>query len=65
MALIVRTAKTCAFFKIVQNKLHYTVSGNTASEIIFNRSNAELLFMGLTVFKGSRPIKSEVAVAKN
>jgi len=41
------------------------VSGKTASEIIFDRANAELPFMGLTVFKGSRPVKSEVSVAKN
>ena len=57
--------ETYEFFKIVQNKLHYAVSGHTASEIIFDRANAELPFMGLTVFKGSRPVKSEVSVAKN
>jgi hypothetical protein len=57
--------ETIEFFKIIQNKLHYAVSGHTASEIIFNRANAELPFMGLTVFKGTRPVKSEVTVAKN
>ena len=57
--------ETIEFFKIVQNKLHYAFSGHTASEIIFDRANAELPFMGLTVFKGKRPIKSEVTVAKN
>jgi hypothetical protein len=57
--------ETYEFFKIVQNKLHYAVSGHTASEIIFDRANAGLPFMGLTVFKGSRPVKSEVTVAKN
>ena len=57
--------ETIAFFKIVQNKLHYAVSGHTASEIIFSRANAELPFMGLTVFQGKRPVKSEVTVAKN
>ena len=57
--------ETHKFFKIVQNKLHYAVSGHTASEIIFNRANAELPFMGMTVFKGRRPVKSEVIVAKN
>ncbi|MCL1883990.1 MAG: virulence RhuM family protein [Defluviitaleaceae bacterium] len=57
--------ETIKFFKIVQNKLHYAVSGKTASEIIFDRANAELPFMGLTTFKGKRPIKSEVTVAKN
>ncbi|MDR2489275.1 MAG: virulence RhuM family protein [Desulfovibrio sp.] len=57
--------ETVAFFKIVQNKLHYAASGHTAAEIIFDRANSELPFMGLTVFKGSRPVKSEVTVAKN
>ena len=57
--------ETIKFFKIVQNKLHYAVSGHTASEIIFNRANAELPFMGLTTFKGKRPVKSEVTIAKN
>jgi len=57
--------ETMKFFKIVQNKLHYAASGHTASEIIYERANAELPFMGLTVFKGSRPVKSEVTVAKN
>jgi len=57
--------ETLEFFKIVQNKLHYAVSGQTASEIIFNRANANLPFMGLTVFAGSRPVKSEITTAKN
>jgi hypothetical protein len=57
--------ETLEFFKIVQNKLHYAVSGHTASEIVFDRANANLPFMGLTAFKGSRPGKSEVTVAKN
>lgn len=57
--------ETIEFFKIVQNKLHYAVSGHTASEIIFGRANAELPFMGLTVFSGKRPAKSEVTIAKN
>jgi hypothetical protein len=57
--------ETLEFFRIVQNKLHYAVSGHTASEIIFDRANAELPFMGLTVFKGKRPVKNEVSIAKN
>jgi hypothetical protein len=57
--------ETIEFFKIVQNKLHYAVSRHTASEIIFDRANAELPFMGLTVFKGKRPMKNEVIIAKN
>jgi hypothetical protein len=35
-------SETIEFFKIVQNKLHYAVSGHTASEIIFDRANAKL-----------------------
>ena len=57
--------ETIEFFKIVQNKLHYAVSGHTASEIVFDRANAKLPFMGLTTFKGKRPVRSEVTVAKN
>lgn len=53
------------FFKVVQNKLHYAAHGNTAAEIIFSRANAELPYMGLTTFKGERPIKSETKIAKN
>ena len=53
------------FFKVVQNKLHYAAHGNTAAEIIFGRANAQLPFMGLTTFKGNRPIKSETKIAKN
>lgn len=57
--------ETIEFFKIVQNKLHYAASGHTASEIIFDRANSTLPFMGLTSFKGERPVKSEVSIAKN
>jgi hypothetical protein len=57
--------ETIEFFKIVQNKLHYAVSGQTASELVFERANAGLPFMGLTVFKGERPVRGEVVVAKN
>ncbi|MDR0779002.1 MAG: virulence RhuM family protein, partial [Methanomassiliicoccaceae archaeon] len=53
------------FFKKMQNKLHYASHGHTAAEIIDQRANAELPFMGLTAFKGSRPVQSEVTVAKN
>ena len=60
-----RAEESVEFFKVVQNKLHYAAHGNTASEIIFGRANAQLPFMGLTTFKGNRPIKSETKIAKN
>ncbi|MDP1622608.1 MAG: virulence RhuM family protein [Bacteroidales bacterium] len=56
---------TKLFFQTVQNKLHWAAHGHTASEIIFQRANAQMPFMGLTAFKGSKPSKSEITVAKN
>jgi hypothetical protein len=37
---------TIEFFKIMQNKMHFASHGHTASELIFERANAELPFMG-------------------
>ncbi len=54
-----------AFFKIVQNKIHYAVHGQTAAEVIFNRADAEKEFMGLMTFPGSRPYLKDVTIAKN
>lgn len=53
------------FFQTVQNKLHWAAHGHTAAEIIFQRSNAQLPFMGLTAFRGRKPTKQEIGVAKN
>ncbi|MEZ7884368.1 MAG: RhuM family protein, partial [Bacteroidales bacterium] len=39
--------------------------GHTAAEVIFQRANAELPFMGLTAFKGKKPTKQETIIAKN
>jgi len=54
-----------AFFKKVQNKIHYAVHGHTAAEVIFNRADAEKEFMGLMTFPGNRPYLKDVVVAKN
>jgi len=53
------------FFKTVQNKLHYAVSGETAAEIIYLRADASKDNMGLTSWEGSKVRKSDVVVAKN
>lgn len=56
------------FFKTVQNKLHFAITGNTAAEIIYNRADSEKEHMGLTSWKNSPngPIyKYDVDVAKN
>jgi hypothetical protein len=60
-----RAPESLEFFKIVQNKIHFAAHGHTAAEVIAKRANAELPFMGLTVFSGERPTKSEVGIAKN
>ena len=59
------TEATKLFFQTVQNKLHWASHGHTAAEIIFQRANAQLPFMGLTAFKGVKPAKNEIIVAKN
>ena len=53
------------FFKIVQNKLHYAAHGHTAAEVIYERADAEKLFMGLTSFKGELPALKDIGIAKN
>ncbi|MCU0328164.1 MAG: virulence RhuM family protein [Chitinophagales bacterium] len=54
-----------AFFKKVQNKIHFAVHGQTAAEVIFNRVDAEKEFMGLMTFPGNRPHLKDVIIAKN
>lgn len=59
---------TKTFFKTVQNKLHYAVTGNTAAEIIYNKVDSNKEHMGLTSWKQSPngPIyKYDVDIAKN
>lgn len=53
------------FFKKVQNKMLWAVTGHTAPELISARSNAALPNMGLMSFEGSRVRKKDVTVAKN
>lgn len=60
-----RAIATQQFFQTVQNKLHWAAHGHTAAEIIFERANSQLPFMGLTAFKGKKPTKQEIGVAKN
>lgn len=53
------------FFKRVQNKIHYAVSGETAAEVIYHRADAEKDFMGLMSFLGEQPTLREAKIAKN
>lgn len=59
---------TQKFYKTVQNKLHWAITGNTAAEIISQRANAELPYMGLKTWKNApdgKILKSDVSIAKN
>lgn len=59
---------TKSFFKTVQNKLHWAVTGMTAAEIIASRADSSKPSMGLTTWKNAptgKILKSDVATAKN
>lgn len=60
-----RSEISVEFFKIVQNKLHFAVHGNTAAEVIFKRADADAPMMGLTSFKGNYPTLRDAQIAKN
>ena len=60
-----RTETTKQFFATVQNKMHYSVHGHTAAEVIYNRADAEKDFMGLTTWTGMFPKRSDAEYAKN
>lgn len=53
------------FFKTVQNKMHWAITGQTAAELIYSRANSDEANMGLTNYRGAKPRKQDVAVAKN
>jgi hypothetical protein len=59
---------TLTFYKTVQNKLHWAITGQTAAEIIYKRADAGQPNMGLTTWKNApkgKILKSDVSVAKN
>ena len=63
-----KSEEAYTFFKIVQNKLHYAISGHTAAELIYERANAGKEHMGLTNWKNSPDgliYKYDVTIAKN
>ena len=63
-----KSEEAYTFFKIVQNKLHYAISGHTAAELIYNRADSNKEHMGLTNWKNSPDgliYKYDVSIAKN
>jgi hypothetical protein len=60
--------ETTLFYKMVQNKLHFAITGNTAAEIVYNRVDRNKDFMGLSTWKNApkgKIMKSDVVIAKN
>lgn len=57
--------ETRLFFKVVQNKMIYAATGQTAAELVAGRADADLPLMGMTSFKGARPTLQEAQTAKN
>jgi hypothetical protein len=60
--------KTIEFFKVVQNKLLWAISQQTAAELVYRRADAALPLMGMLSFdKKGEPavLKSDVSIAKN
>jgi len=56
------------FYKTIQNKFHYAITGNTAAEIVYERADAKKDNMGLTMWENSpdgKILKSDVIIAKN
>ncbi len=53
------------FFKTVQNKMHWAITRQTAAEIIKSRADSEKPNMGLTNWRGDKPRKQDVSIAKN
>ncbi len=58
-------AEAQEFFQVVQNKLHFAITGRTAPELIADRADADKPNMGLTAWRGGKVRKADVAVAKN
>ena len=60
--------KTVAFFKVVQNKLLWAISQQTAAELVYRRVDASLPLVGMQAFDKSNTVsikKSDVSIAKN
>ncbi|EMX5228640.1 virulence RhuM family protein [Pseudomonas aeruginosa] len=57
--------ETTQFFRFIQNKLHFAVTGKTAAELIAERADSRQPNMGLTTWKSGSVQKADVTVAKN
>ena len=59
------TETSVTFFKTVQNKVHWAITGQTAAEIIAARADRKQPNMGLTNWRGAKPRKDDAVIAKH
>ena len=62
------TEEATTFYKTIQNKFHFAITGQTAAEIVYSRADANKDNMGLTTWDKSpdgKILKSDVIIAKN
>lgn len=59
------TEESITFFKTVQNKMHWAITGQTAAEIVVSRADNTKPNMGLTSWRGTKVRKQDIGVAKN
>jgi len=63
-----KAEETKLFYKMVQNKLHFAITGKTAAEIVFERADKTKENMGLTTWKNApqgKIVKTDIGIAKN
>lgn len=63
-----KSEETKLFYKMVQNKLHFAITGKTAAEIVYERADKTKINMGLTTWKNApngKILKSDIGIAKN
>ena len=59
-----KSENSVLFFQTVQNKMHWAAHGHTTAEIIYQKIDSKKLNLGLTNFKGTKPTKQEIEIAK-
>jgi hypothetical protein len=57
-----KSAETLKFFKILQNKLHFSITGKCAAEIIATRADAQKPNMGLTNWAGGKACENQMYI---
>jgi len=60
-----KAEQTHEFFQIVQNKMHWAITGHTAAELIKERADADKPHMGLNTWEGAKIHSKDVTIAKN